>query len=248
MKFLPVAALSLLVVAPAHAEDSRLTSVISKIDDLWRGRSSEAVMRMEVKTAHYQRKMKMRTWSKGKERSLVRILAPLKEKGTTTLKSGNSIYTYLPKTDRTIRLTSSMMLGSWMGSHFTNDDLVKESRLLDDYTAKLMFEGERGGKKIMEIGLLPKPDAAVVWGKITLWVEVDGLLPIKQIYYDEDLNVARTMEFSDVKEMGGRRLPASFKVVPADKPQEYTKLVYERISFNQDLSDSFFSVGRLRRR
>ncbi len=248
MKLFPFAALSLLIVAPAHAEDARLKSVVSKIDDLWRGRSSDAVLRMEVKTAHYQRKMKMRTWSKGKERSLVRILAPLKEKGTATLKSGNSVYTYLPKTDRTIRLTSSMMLGSWMGSHFTNDDLVKESRLLDDYTATLMFEGERNGRKVMEIGLVPKPDAAVVWGKIILLVDVDGLIPIRQVYYDEDLNIARTMVFSDVKELGGRRLPAMFKVVPADKPKEYTMLVYESISFDQNLSDSFFSVGRLRRR
>lgn len=248
MKLFPFAALSLLIVAPAHAEDARLKSVVSKIDDLWRGRSSDAVLRMEVKTAHYQRKMKMRTWSKGKERSLVRILAPLKEKGTATLKSGNSVYTYLPKTDRTIRLTSSMMLGSWMGSHFTNDDLVKESRLLDDYTATLMFEGERNGRKVMEIGLVPKPDAAVVWGKIILLVDVDGLIPIRQVYYDEDLKIARTMVFSDVKELGGRRLPATFKVVPADKPKEYTMLVYESISFDQNFSDSFFSVGRLRRR
>ena len=152
----------------------RAKEILRHIDDLWRGASSYGIFSMQVKTAHYTRNMRMEAWSKGKEKTLVRILEPLKEKGTASLKSGNSIYSYLPRTDRTIRLTSGMMMGSWMGSHFTNDDLVKESRMEEDYHVTISYEGVRNGRKIIEFQLTPKPDAAVVWGKVVLIVlEID---------------------------------------------------------------------------
>ncbi len=179
---------------------------------------------------------------------MVRILSPRKEKGTVTLKSGNAIYTYLPKTDRAIRLTSSMMMGSWMGSHFTNDDLVKESRLSDDYVPQIIFEGERDRRNIIEFALDPKPEAPVVSGKIVIVVLAQGFLPISSYYYDEDMALARTMTFSDIKEMGGRLLPATMRVIPADEVDDYTELVYQRISFGMKLDDSFFSLQQLRRR
>jgi hypothetical protein len=235
---------------PAATSDAatRVEDLINRVDDLWRGKSSEGVFEMRVVTKNYTRTMRMQGYSLGKDYSLVRILAPKKEKGTTTLKSKNDIYTYLPKTDRTIRLTSGMMMGSWMGSHFTNDDLVKESRLLDDYDAKITFEGERGGEKIIEITLIPKEDAAVVWGKVVLVIEAEGLLPKSQTYYDEDLAVARTMTLSDVKEMGGRRIPTRMQMVPADKPNEKTEMIYKKIEFDIGLDEGFFSIAKLRRR
>lgn len=239
---------TLFTAGTARAEDPRLKKLLDDIDNLWRGRSSEAVLTMKVKTENYTRTMKMRGWSKGKEKTLVRILAPLKEKGTATLKSGNNVYTYLPKTDRTMRLTSGMMMGSWMGSHFTNDDLVKESRLLDDYDAAITFEGKRGGEEVLELTLTPKPDAAVVWGKIVMEVGAKDHLPRKAVYYDEDMDVSRTATYADVKEMGGRRLPATMRMVPADKPTEYTEMRYEKLTFDEDIPDSFFSIGRLRQR
>ncbi|MDH5485320.1 MAG: outer membrane lipoprotein-sorting protein, partial [Gammaproteobacteria bacterium] len=140
----------------ATDNSQRANQILRQIDDMWRGDSSYAVIHMRVKTAHYERNMTMHGWSKGTEKSLVRIVAPLKEKDTATLKSGNRIFTYLPKTDRTIRLTSGMMMGSWMGSHFTNDDLVKESRREEDFDALISFEGERDSRKIIEFSLIPK--------------------------------------------------------------------------------------------
>jgi outer membrane lipoprotein-sorting protein len=229
------------------ADVSRARKILEEIDDLWRGSSSHAVMTMQVKTTHYTRSMRMEAWSKGKEKTLVRILSPLREKGTATLKSGNTIYTYLPRTDRTILLTSGMMMGSWMGSHFTNDDLVKESRMADDYNPRITFEGMRDGHDIMVFEMLPRPNAAVVWGKLTMVVEKDGLIPMSETYYDEDMEVARTMTFSDVKELAGRRRPAVMKMVPADKPDEFTEITYEQLQLNVPLSDNFFSLASLRR-
>ncbi len=236
------------LLARQSGDDQKAQEILAFIDDLWRSRSSHGVIAMQVKTRNYTRTLEMESWSKGKEKSLVRILSPLKEKGTVSLKSENNLYTYLPNTDRTIRLTSSMMLGSWMGSHFSNDDLVKESRLADDYHARITFEGKRDGQDILEFSLTPKAEAPVVWGKIVIAVRADGYLPLASLYYDEDLVLARTLTFMDIKEMGGRKLPRVLKMVPADKPDEFTEIVYEEIRFDVDLDDSFFSLGQLRRR
>ncbi|MCA1764712.1 MAG: outer membrane lipoprotein-sorting protein [Desulfobulbaceae bacterium] len=234
--------------AEAAASEVRARQIMAKIDDLWRADSSRSTVEMKVVTANYSREVLMESWTLGEEKSLVRILSPRKEKGTVTLKSGNAIYTYLPKTDRTIRLTASMMMGSWMGSHFTNDDLVKESQLAEDYLPAIIFEGERAGKEIIEFALDPKPEAPVVWGRIVMVVLADNLLPVAAHYYDEDLILARSTTFSDIREMGGRQLPAVLRVVPADKPDEYTELTYREITFGIELDDSFFSLQQLRRR
>ena len=243
--------LSLLAFSSIQAEESeinRVKTLLNAVDDLWRGESSYAVTSMYVKTANYARTMKMEGWSKGKEKTLFRVMKPLREKGTSTLKSDNHIYTYLPKTDRTIKLTSGMMMGSWMGSHLTNDDLVKEARLEEDYTAEISFEGERDGQRIIEFTLVPKLDAAVVWGKLELTILADSHIPVVEYYYDEDMVLARTIRFTDIQQLGGRLRPAVLRVVPADKPDEYTEFVYEKLSLNVPLKDSLFSLSSLKKR
>ena len=244
--------LLLLGVFPTYAEteDSvdRVKALLSKVDDLWRGQSSYAITSMYVKTKHYERTMKMEGWSKGKEKTLLRIMLPLREKGTSTLKSDNHIYTYLPKTDRTINLTSGMMVGSWMGSHLTNDDLVKEARLEEDYTAEISFEGMREGQNIIEFSLVPKIDAAVVWGKLKLIILADSNIPLVEYYYDEDFELARTIWFSDIKLLAGRQRPSVLTVIPADKPEELTQFIYKHLSLNVELNDSLFSLSSLKKR
>jgi len=234
---------------PLYAESRPdALKMLREIDDLWRGDSSFAKVTMKVKTRHYTRTMRMEVWSKGTEKTLVRITAPLKEKGMSTLKSGNHIFTYLPRTDRTIRLTSGMMMGSWMGSHFTNDDLVKESRREEDYEVCLTFEGKRKGVSLLEFTLIPKADAAVVWGKVVLTVRADDVIPLKEVFFDEDMVIARTFSFERLKEMSGRLRPSIMRVVPADKPDEYTEVIYESLKLNIDIDNDFFSMAGLRRR
>jgi len=225
----------------------RAKDILRQVDDMWRGTSSHSILTMQVKTAHYMRDMRMEGWSRGKDETMVRILFPLKEKGTATLKSGNDIYSYLPKTDRTIKLTSGMMMGSWMGSHFTNDDLVRESRMEEDYEPSISYEGERDGRNVIEFTLIPRPDAAVVWGKIVATVLADGFMPVKYYYYDEDMNVSRTMIFNRFEMLAGKIRPKVMRVVPSDKPEEYTELVYEELELNISLEDEFFSISNLKR-
>ena len=239
---------SLNVVAQSNQS---ATEILDIIDDLWRGESSHSNLTMEVKTKNYYRVLGMESWSKGKDYSMIRILKPKKEKGTATLKSKKNIYTYLPKTDRTIRLTSGMMMGSWMGSHFTNDDLVKESRLRDDYVAEITFQGaidsKEDSKKIIKLTLIPREDAPVVWGKIELDLQLPDYIPLKEVYFDEDLEVSRTMIFTDVKVVGHRKLPMILKVIPADEPEEYTQITYQSIEFDIGIAERFFSISELRR-
>jgi hypothetical protein len=205
-------------------------------------------MRMRVKTAHYERSMELEAWSEGKDRTLVRILAPAREKGTATLKAGEAIYTYLPHTDRTIKLNAGMMGGSWMGSHFTNDDLVRESRLSDDFDAAITFEGLSQGAKVVELSLIPKPEAAVVWGKIVTLIDDASLNPIRTTYYDEDLRPARSLSFHDPKLLGGRMAPSRMRMVPADKPEEYTEMLYDSLELDPALPPALFNLQSLRRR
>lgn len=230
------------------SENSRVQALLNEVDDMWRGKSSYAKTIMQVKTEHYTRTMKMEGWSKGKEKTLFKVLEPLREKGTATLKSGNHIYTYLPKTDRTIKLTSGMMMGSWMGSHLTNDDLVKEARLEDDYHASISFEGERDGSNIIEFTLIPKEEAPVVWGKLLLIVNADSRLPMFEYYFDEDMALARTFSFSDLKLLAGRERPSVIRVIPADKPDEYTEFTYTELELDIELNDNLFSLSELKKR
>jgi outer membrane lipoprotein-sorting protein len=140
------------------------------------------------------------------------------------------------------------MAGAWMGSHFTNDDLVKESRLVDDYDIALDYSGERDGTKVWEFTLTPKANAAVVWGKIEMQVRQADLMPVWERYYDDAGKLSRTMNFSDYTVMGGRKVPATLTVTPADKPDEHTILTYHDLKFDVGLGTDFFSLQNLKRR
>tara|TARA_B100000745_G_scaffold164074_1_gene107369 strand:- start:7 stop:762 length:756 start_codon:yes stop_codon:yes gene_type:complete len=221
--------------------------IINRVDRLLRGDSSRGVATMEVVTENWEREMTMELWSLGTDYSLVRLRAPRKEAGTATLMADDDIWNYLPKVDRTIKIPSSMMGGAWMGSHFTNDDLVKESQLTDDYEVELVFDGDRDGVTVWEFRLTPKSDAAVVWGHVEYQVQQDNYMPLWTRFYDEDGDLSRTMTYSDFAELGGRLVPAVMEMQPADKPGERTAITYQELEFDVDIEQSFFSLRNLQR-
>ncbi len=239
----------LAILAPNAAAQEGLSAkeILDKVDDLYRGTSSHGRMTMSIVTKHWSRSLSMEFWSKGKEMSLVRILAPKKEKGMATLRADNDIWNYLPKVKRVIKLPSSMMSASWMGSHFTNDDLVKESRMADDYTFEITFEGKRDGLNIVEIECIPKPDAAIVWGKVITIVRKSDYQPVSVAYFDEDMALMRTMTFSEIGLINDRTVPRLMTVTPEDKPEEKTVVRYDDINFNVEVKDSLFSLRSLQR-
>ena len=222
--------------------------IIDRVDRIVRGDSSHGVATMSIATERWQRTKTIEIWSEGTEKALIRILEPRKEAGMATLKVSSDIWNYLPKVSRTIRIPSSMMMASWMGSHFSNDDLVKESRLIRDYEIEVAFEGEREGTQVWEFELHPRPDAPVVWGRINYRVRRDDLMPLWAKYYGEDGELKRTMEFSEFQKLGGRLVPAKMTLTPADKPGEFTEVVYSELEFNIELPADTFSLASLRRR
>ncbi len=242
------ALLILLLVGAAPVQAIEVGELIRHIDKLWRGETSQATMTMTVKTRRYERSMTMEAWSRGKDYSLVVIQDPVKDRGIATLKVEENIWNYLPKINRVTKVPSSMMSGSWMGSHFTNDDLVKESTYEDDYDSSITFEGKRDGRAIYEITSIPKPNAAVVWGKVTMEIDQKTLAPYRALYYDEEGVLIRTMSFDQIQSIDGRAVPMRMSLQPEDKPNESTVIVYSAIEFGVPLQESFFSLQNLKKR
>jgi hypothetical protein len=220
--------------------------VMRKLDDQYRGESSHGWMRMEIQTEHWKRNLAMEAWSLGADYSLVRILRPRKERGTATLKARNELFTYLGKTGRTIKISSGMMAGSWMGSHFTNDDLIRHSRLSRDYHIKKISDGDADGTAVYRFQLTPKPKAPVVWGKLVITVRKSDLEPLHELFYDEDGAKVRELRFSDHRTIDGRVVPMTMVMRPLDGSNEYTKITYKRLSFSEKLSESFFTLQKLK--
>lgn len=244
MKSLLAVLLGLCLTGPAQAADPTIDELLDAADDIQRGESSHAVIEMQVKTDRYERTMKMESWAQGTEQTLIRILEPAKDAGVATLKVEDNIWNYLPKVDRTMKVPAGMMGGSWMGSHFTNDDLVKESRMSEDFTGVITARPEQGGLWVIE--LTPKPDAPVVWGKVVVSI-TPAKVPTQVEYFDEKGGLVRTMLFQDVREIDGRMVPATMLLKPADKPDEYTRVSYVELDFDVEIPASTFSLQALKR-
>jgi len=229
--------------APTSAE---LQALLAKVDDSGRSQSSHVMMSMRVKTKRFARSMKMETWSKGKEHSLIRLLEPAKDRGVATLKVGDKLWNYLPNTDRTMRVPSAMMSGAWMGSHISNDDLVKEYRLSEDYTFA-MAPGSKavGSGESYVIRCTPKAETPVVWGYVDVTVSTDGV-PQQQEFYSEKGKKVRTMTYSEVKDIGGIPVPHKMVIRPEEKPNEFTEMVFHQLELDIPVDDSLFSLQSLR--
>ena len=242
------AILLMALLCPLSALALSADELIRHIDRLWRGDTSEARMTMTVKTDRYERTMTMDAWSRGKTYSLVVIREPVKDRDVATLKVDSNIWNYLPKINRVTKIPPSMMSGSWMGSHFTNDDLVKDSSFEADYRSTISFQGDRGGRTVIELTSTARPDAAVVWGKVLTEIDGKSLAPLSQRFYDEAGTLIRTMQFDQIKTIGERVVPMRMQLQPEDKPNESTVIVYEDIRFGVPLEPSFFSLQNLKRR
>lgn len=228
----------------AFAAPLDLQELIRQVEIQYHGQSSHARVRMEVATENWQRTLVMESWSLERDHFLTRILEPAKERGVSTLKVEKEVWNYLPKVDRVIKVPPSMMGGSWMGSHITNDDLVKGSQVDQDYTFALLEETENSWR----IACLPKPAAAVVWGKLVYEIEKERKLPMRVEYYDEEMELVREILFDDVQTISGRVLPLRMTVRPLEKPAERTVMHYQKIEFDTQLAADFFSLRTLKAR
>ena len=235
-----------LVGGPAAA-DPEAEALVRMLEEVLRSNSSVGVYRVEVVRPSWSRVMRMKYWDdRTSDRFFIRLLAPKKDKDTTFLKVGGNLWMYLPKLERDIKLPPSMMLNSWMGSDFTNDDLVKQSSTVDDYTHRVIDREGEGEASIITVESLPKPEAPVVWGKLVLRLRPDGM-PLDQVFFDERGTAVRRMIFEKVGTLGGRRTPTQWTIVPLDEPETRTVLVIEEAEFDVPIAERTFQRANLSR-
>ena len=223
-----------------------ISKLLRHIEDLYRMESSRGEIEIEIINPNFQRKLRVKVWAKGQDFTLVRVLSPAKEKGMTTLRRRREIWNFYPKISRTMKIPPSMMMASWMGSDFTNDDLVRESSLVRDYHAKVTGAS---GKNLIEVTLTPKKNTVTVWGKIRLEIDLVKRLPIKQVYYDELGRKIRTLAFRKLKNFSGRILPSELEMLPETENKRGRRTIIRYLSLQPDqLSEAFFSIRNLRKK
>ncbi len=231
--------------AQADKNDTLVKQLIREVDELYRSKSSYSELEMEIVTPHWQRTLAMYGWTEGLDKTFIRITSPKKENGVTTLRIENEMWNYLPKTDKVMKIPPSMMMSSWMGSDFTNDDLVKEFSLFEDYMYEFIHpEGEPDS--LYYINCIPNEDVPIVWNNIVISVRKDDHIPIWQKYYDEKGTLMRLMNYSDVRNFGDRLIPATMEMIPQNKEGHKTVIRYHKLEFDINLDKDVFSLRKLR--
>jgi outer membrane lipoprotein-sorting protein len=236
-----------LSAVPVLGQGLSAEEIVKRSEDLFRGRTSHGIFEMTITTQRWERTLKFEGWFDGSERALIVILAPPKEEGVASLKIGNNMWNYLPNVNRVIKIPPSMMMQSWMGSDFTNDDLVRESSMARDYTATLLNTDSLDGTAAYKLQLIPKPEAAVVWGKLLYWVREEGFVPLRAEYFDEQGDLIRVLRFTEIKRMDDRVIPTVWSMIPRNKEGHKTVIHVIKIHYNVQLDENMFSLRNLRR-
>lgn len=233
---------------PAFAERSA-SQIVDEANKLLRGQSSHARISMSITTPKWERTLEIESWNHGRDRALMRILAPAKERGNGTLKIGKEIWNWLPSVERVIKIPPSMMHSSWMGSDFTYEDVVKADSIVKDYDHKILEKTELKGRTRYVVQADPKPDAPVVWGKILLTADVDseGVIPLKEEDYSERGEHIRTLNFLNAKTMSDRRVPTRIECVPLKKIGHKTVITYRELEFDLEFHPEFFGLRTLQK-
>ena len=211
----------------------------------WRGLSSQGEMTMTIHRPDWERSMSMESWTQGEKRSLVRVTAPRKDRGNGTLMDGPNMWTFSPKINRVIKVPSSMMSQSWMGSDFSNKDISRADDIVEQYDHTLLSESEVDGHIAYEIQSIPHEDAAVVWGKEVLVVRSDNVL-IEHRFYDQDGELVKSLQTLEIGEMGGRTVAVQQRMGKIDAPDEWTEIIVDSVEFDVELSDNVFTLSNLR--
>lgn len=232
------------IVFQTTAQDAGL--IVQKADEKMRGNTSQATIVIKTIRPAWSREMEVRTWMKGSELAMILIQLPVKDKGIVFLKRGREVWNWMPSLERTIKLPPSMMSQSWMGTDFTNDDLVKESSIVNDYNHSIIGDTLIDNRSSYIISMIPKPEAAIVWGKLIMCIDKLEFMELHTRFYDEDGSLINTMNAYDAKIMDGRLIPTRLEMIPADKRNQKTVMIYKSILYNKPIDDGFFTTERMK--
>lgn len=243
---LAILLISLLMTQVSGQQILSAKQIIEKADRNMQGESSISTMTMTIKRPAWERTVGFKNWAKGRNLALTLVTEPAKEKGQTFLKRGNDIWNYVPSIGRLVKLPPSMMSQGWMGSDYTNDDILNESSLVQDYTQELLGTEDFQGSKCYKINLIPLENSNIVWGKIITWVSTSDYLFLKSEYYDENQSLVRTETAGGIKTMDGRKIPTRLEIIPADEPQNRTIVLIQSMDFDVKIDDGFFSQQNMK--
>jgi outer membrane lipoprotein-sorting protein len=243
--FLFYTLLLLFLSTPVFSQESA-RDIIQKAEDRVRGNTSIASMTVRIVRPTWSRELKIKSWTKGKKLALILVTALAKDKGTVFLKRDKEVWNWIPSIERSIKLPPSMMSQNWMGTDFTNDDLVKESSTADDYTHKLTGDTVIAGLDCHRVEMVPKPEAAIVWGKVLVWVDKKDYMQMMVEFYDEDGALINRMTGKNIRMLAGRLLPSVMEMEPLEKKGYKTILIYDQLEFDTPLEDSYFSTQKMK--
>lgn len=240
--------LVLLIASSAGTAESatrNATDIVRNALNHWRGLSSHSEITMTIHRPDWERSMSMVSWTEGEKRSLVRVTEPRKDRGNGTLIDDNQMWTFSPKINRVIKVPSSMMNQSWMGSDFSNKDISRTDDILEQYDHTLLGDAMLDDLVVYEIESVPHEDSAVVWGREVLYVREDNVM-VEQQFYDQDNALVKTLRTLEFAEMGGRAVAARQRMEKRDSPEEWTEIIIDNVEFDVELNDSVFTLSNLR--
>ncbi|TVQ06609.1 MAG: outer membrane lipoprotein-sorting protein [Bacteroidetes bacterium] len=236
--------LTLIIVTGVSGQDPK--AIMQRMEDNIRGDASYTEMTMETVRPRYTREISMKSWSMGDDFALILVTAPARDEGTSFLKRQNEIWNYVPNIDRTVKMPPSMMSQSWMGSDFTNDDLVRGVSTIDDFDHTLLGTETIDGVECYKIEMIPHPETPVAYEKIIRWVSKGSYLPVRVENYDDRDELVSTINFSEVKNLGGRDYPTVMEMIPHDKRGHKTIITTHKADFGINLNQNFFSQQNMR--
>ena len=241
----PVIAIVMIAAPAATAEGRTATEIVRAAIDHWRGLSSYTEMTMVIHRPDWERSMTIRAWTRGQDQTLVRVVEPKKDRGNGTLIDDNNMWTYSPKINRVIKVPSSMMGQSWMGSDFSNKDIARADDIIDQYEHRFLSERVVDGVTVYEIESIPHEDAAVVWGREVLSIR-DDYVVLEHAFYDQDGDLVKALRSSEIGEMGGRTIALRQRMSKVETPDEWTEISVNSVEYDVELRDEVFTLSNLR--
>ena len=240
-----VMATAMAAVPAAAAEERTATDIVRAAIDHWRGLSSYTEMTMVIHRPDWERSMTIRAWTRGQDQTLVRVVEPKKDRGNGTLIDDNNMWTYSPKINRVIKVPSSMMGQSWMGSDFSNKDIARADDIIDQYEHRFLSERMVDGVTVYEIESVPHEDAAVVWGREVLSIR-DDYVVLEHAFYDQDGDLVKALRSFEIAEMGGRTIALRQRMSKVETPDEWTEISVNAVEYDVELGDEIFTLSNLR--
>ena len=244
---LTLAATPLLLPGTAVTDEVQrdATAIVRDAVNHWRGVSSYSEMTMVIHRPEWERRMTIRAWTKGDDQSLVRVIEPRKDRGNGTLTDKNNTWSFSPKVNRVIKIPSSMMGPSWLGSDFSNKDIARADEIIDQYDHSLLSVGDIDGITVYEVESIPHEEAAIVWGREVLRIREDHVV-LEHSFYDQDGELVKSLRSLEIGPMGGRTVALRQRMSKADAPEEWTEIRIVSIEYEIDIRDSLFTLSSLR--